>query len=638
MLKRKNHSLTSVNVPSKVTQEDGQSMITTTRTCITKQQSQQGALRQRMNQFKKFSSPMIVVGTVVAIYSSSFAVDYIHWQPPSAHAFVIPVSEHSHRRLSHRKVLSRATDISSFDNLLLSLSMRITSLKESSRNEDSSTSSPSWGGKILSTLGTMLLVSSLSLACISSGPVFAENELSAKYGSKGFDTSLVDQNCLLNSCSIQVKNCLQDDADCRKGLTCTAKCLGDNACITGCMARYGNDNLDQLLKCTIEDNECIKVAILDGGTDAFGSEPLSPAPVVSEFNIASLTGSWYKVIGYNPNYDCYACQRNTFSLPSTVSSSGDGMIRSVASLPKLSMDVEFSMPHLLPDGSPLPPTSVRESLMFVGENNDEFISTMRSIGLNDYRTRETMIFDQGYLGTMNIKNNKVNAEGNDDTVLTLNGGTSNELKYRRTAHSEGEMFGLKFWENWYVIGENDPNDPEEFKFIYYNGKTRQNRYNGAFIYSRTKELSETSMKKIYKIAVNAGMNPDQFCRIRNGCFPDEIETTSGVLIASKSSKEQPLSREVFRGIIKSTRISELLGVEPVEARDTIQRNVPTAKILTPDLVNSEMALSSSTDSATDLIKKSPERRWWNEVGDYFENPHRHFQVMDELRVPMQWPK
>lgn len=146
----------------------------------------------------------------------------------------------------------------------------------------------------------------------------AEDELYAKYGGKGLDTSLVDKECLMNKCSLQAKACLQDDPDCRKGLTCTAKCLGDNACITGCFARYGTPNLDGLLKCTIEDNECIKVAILEGGADAYGTllylyfafqhcfifsnyivflilgqEPKSPAPTVRNFNLASMEGTWY---------------------------------------------------------------------------------------------------------------------------------------------------------------------------------------------------------------------------------------------------------------------------------------------------------------------------------------------------------
>ena len=112
---------------------------------------------------------------------------------------------------------------------------------------------------------------------------------------QSFDTSLVDQTCLVDKCSLQSKACLVDDPSCRKGLTCTAKCMGDNACITGCMARYGNSHLDDLLKCTIEDNECIKVAILPGGGDKAGEEPRSPVETVKGFKPRQLEGKWYKV-------------------------------------------------------------------------------------------------------------------------------------------------------------------------------------------------------------------------------------------------------------------------------------------------------------------------------------------------------
>jgi VDE lipocalin domain len=241
----------------------------------------------------------------------------------------------------------------------------------------------------------------------------AENELSAKYGG-GLDTSLVDQTCLVDRCGAQAKACLADDPSCRKGLTCTAKCLGDNSCITGCMARYGNANLDHLLKCTIEDHECIKVAILDGGSDKFGQEPRSPAPTIPNFDPSSLRGSWYKVVGFNPNYDCYACQRNSFAKP---------VGNAVA------MDVEFSMPHLLPDGSPPPPTSMRELIRTSYDDDQKSTTTVgsQSIGLNDYSTRETMIFD---------------SYAPSNSRLVLHKGSDQEVSYARTAHSEGEMFGL----------------------------------------------------------------------------------------------------------------------------------------------------------------------------------------------------
>ena len=258
----------------------------------------------------------------------------------------------------------------------------------------------------------------LSVSLSFGSPVYAENELSAKYGG-GLDTSLVDQTCLVDKCSLQAKACLADDPSCRKGLTCTAKCLGDNACITGCMARYGDKNLDNLLKCTIEDNECIKVAILDGGADKYGEEPRAPGRTVQNFDHKTLEGAWYKVAGYNPNYDCYACQRNTFAIPEKDSNN------MFVSNNKLDMDVEFSMPHLLPDGSPPPPSNVRELLQF--NEDDGALLGSQSIGLNDYSTHETMVFD--------------NVQSPVDALLRKDK-NGQELTYARTAHSEGEMFGL----------------------------------------------------------------------------------------------------------------------------------------------------------------------------------------------------
>ncbi|KAG7340568.1 VDE lipocalin diadinoxanthin de-epoxidase domain containing protein [Nitzschia inconspicua] len=461
-----------------------------------------------------------------------------------------------------------------------------------------------------------LAASAALIASLTFNPMaaFAENELSEKYGGKGFDSSLVDQTCLVDRCSVQAKACLADDPSCRKGLTCTAKCLGDNSCITGCMARYGNSNLDNLLKCTIEDNQCIKIAILPGGADKYGEEPRAPKATVANFDYKSLQGTWYKVVGFNPNYDCYACQRNTFALPEQ-QQDGDGttLVSSASTANTLNVGVEFSMPHLLPDGSPPPPRQVRESAAVFGKDDNSIEGGFRSIGLNEYNTNEVMVFD-------NVM--AQDAATNNEYNLVLNEGKANEARYRRTAHSEGEMFGLKFWENWYVIGENDPDQPE-FKFIYYNGKTRQNTYEGAFVYSRSRALEPESMAKVYAIAKEAGMNPDQFCRIRNGCFTNGAAATPDSLFAPNNNKGPANANndEVFRGIIASTRVSELLGVEAVSAREEGVRRMSTSADLQP-LQNSN----------------SGSRPWWYEVGDYFERPHRHFEVMQSLRKDMDWPE
>lgn len=462
-----------------------------------------------------------------------------------------------------------------------------------SNNNDGNSFSLALSQERLTKMFSTVAVTAGITASILLGPAHAENELSAKYGGKGFDSSLVDQTCLVDKCSLQAKACLKDDPECRKGLTCTAKCLGDNACITGCMARYGDENLDNLLKCTIEDHECIKIAILDGGADAYGSEPKPPAPTVRNFNMNSMQGQWYKVVGFNPNYDCYACQKNTFSTPTDGSSSN--MFRGND---KLAVDVKFSMPRMMPDGTPPPPSNVRENV--VVDEVEGLMYGSQTIGFNDYETSEVMVFDKANDAKSQFKN------------VVLGKGTSHEQSYARTAHSEGEMFGLKFWENWYIIGENEPGQ-SEFKFVYYNGKTRQNTYDGAFVYSRTRELDQTSMEKVYKIASDAGMNPDQFCKIRNGCFKNDPAVDTGI-----GSQSNP-----FRGIIASTKVSELLGVEPVAAENVL----------------------SSTRSATAKLKteidsdiKAVKRSWRYELGDYLEDPHRHFRVMDSVRVIMDWPE
>jgi hypothetical protein len=172
------------------------------------------------------------------------------------------------------------------------------------------------------------------------------------------------------------------------------------------------------------------------------------------------------------------------------------------------------------------------------------------------------------------------------------------------------------------LGENDPGLPE-FKFIYYNGKTRQNTYQGAFVYSRTRDLSPLNLAKVYRIAQDAGMNPQQFCKIRNGCFPDQEPQQNEQENSNSGNDHNNFLMDPFRGILASTKVSQLLGVEPVKAEGMMRKAVPTARILTP-------SEGEGGEVAT--------RPWWYEVGDYFENPHRHFQAMDQLRIPMEWPE
>ncbi|KAH8054681.1 VDE lipocalin domain-containing protein [Aureococcus anophagefferens] len=139
------------------------------------------------------------------------------------------------------------------------------------------------------------------------GPAVAENELAA-LGAKGFDSSLVDTSCFAEggACGAAAKACL-NTGDCRRGMTCTAKCLGDNACITG---------------------------------------PRAALVPVANFDQKTLEGTWYKVMGWNDRYDCFDCQKNSFA---------------PAGRDKLAVDVEFSMPRP-PAGSY--PLRLSEKLVF----------------------------------------------------------------------------------------------------------------------------------------------------------------------------------------------------------------------------------------------------------------------------------
>jgi hypothetical protein len=219
----------------------------------------------------------------------------------------------------------------------------------------------------------------------------------------------------------------------------------------------------------------------------------------------------------------------------------------------------------------------------------------------------------------------VKSNGVGEAVKLALGKRGEENLYSRTAHSEGEMFGLKFWENWYIIGQNNPGQ-DEFKFVYYNGKTRQNTYDGAFIYSRSRTLSPASMEKVYKIAKDAGMNPDQFCKIQNSCFDGEDDKQE-MMMMNPQREGLGSPSNPFRGILASTKVSQFLGVESVAAETTY--NEPKSTISSNFLQGSQ-----ATNRKADAVQERP---WWKEMGDYLEDPRRHFRLMDSLRTDMDWP-
>lgn len=126
------------------------------------------------------------------------------------------------------------------------------------------------------------------------------------------------------------------------------------------------------------------------------------------------------------------------------------------------------------------------------------------------------------------------------------------------------------------------------------------------------------MEKVYQIAKNAGMNPDQFCKINNGCFEGEDDVMEPTEREGLGSPSNP-----FRGILASTKVSEFFGVESVAAETLGPKQLSTT-------IASEYTKGPQGGDVS--------RPWWKEVGDYIEDPRKHFQLMDSLRTDMDWPE
>lgn len=88
----------------------------------------------------------------------------------------------------------------------------------------------------------------------------------------------------------------------------------------------------------------------------------------------------------------------------------------------------------------------------------------------------------------------------------------------RTMHTAGKMYGLKFTENWYILGEsNGDKEVPPFKLVAYKGHTLQGNYEGAFVYAKEPILPSAAVQAVKDAASKAGLDFDKFTRIDNTC-------------------------------------------------------------------------------------------------------------------------
>lgn len=235
------------------------------------------------------------------------------------------------------------------------------------------------------------------------------------------------------------------------------RCKGEQSCATRCFAEYGSEDLNQWLSCTIEEHECVKVP---RNVDNSAENRGYPSAVTT-FNPSELVGTWYKTDGLNPNYDLFDCQTNVFK-------------PSANHKDELDMDIFFRVSRPETSGGGYWENALTEHMVLDTPTTSDFTDII-------------------------------------DTSPPMG----------RTMHTEGKMYGLKFSENWFVIGEsNGQGDIPPFKLVAYRGHTLQGNYEGAFVYAKEPVLPAAAIPAVREAAAKAGLNFDQFTRIDNTCRTD----------------------------------------------------------------------------------------------------------------------
>jgi len=274
-------------------------------------------------------------------------------------------------------------------------------------------------------------------------------------------------------------------------------------CSTGCFAKFGSRNLDSMLSCSVEKHDCVKVPGKESPV-GWSQDQLSDLPhrPLSSFDAGSLEGNWYKVMGLDSRYDCFDCQTNSFEKLDSSS---------------LRMKALFRIPR--PTSPGYLQNTIEEEMQVVetGEPNEAVVVEA------------------------------VSSSGNNSPPL---------IPHLR---SRGEMFGLTFWENWYILGESNrlPStsglvastgsssegilESQDLKLVYYTGHTLQGSYKGAFLYSRSKSLTSAVFAEAADIIKRAGLDPTSFCIIRNQCFLSDPESrrSSTTIPLTDSSSDSP---------------------------------------------------------------------------------------------------
>ena len=258
----------------------------------------------------------------------------------------------------------------------------------------------------------------------------ADDEL-AKYAAAGNKVG-VDGQCFFKKCALETSSCANNPS-CLKGLACLARCKGGSMCSTGCFAKHGGPELDNMLHCSVEKNNCVQVP--GKGETGWTQDTLADIPTkpLSSFDMKSLEGKWFKVMGLDSRYDCFDCQKNSFIVKDDKT---------------LKMEAFFRIPRPASSSSPgYLQSKIVEELHKT--DRSKHLSHMQSSGQMFCLTfwENWYVIGQSKPSNLHIIANKL-------------------VPQVSAASSSGESSG-------------NPSNPE-FKLIFYTGHTLQGSYKGRF--------------------------------------------------------------------------------------------------------------------------------------------------------------
>jgi hypothetical protein len=233
----------------------------------------------------------LVRETVILVATTASAITYL----PSAHGFVnIQKGQHNCNGCSIGDGVRTKTAV----------------VMEMKHDKHGDEFDRNWQHKLMSVFvgGSLLLTSALGSAAFAedlAAPSAGFEEFAAKGG-----VMKTDPQCFFDQCGEQSKTCFTNPS-CLKGITCLGNCRGEQMCATQCFARFGSEKLNNWLSCTLEEKECVTTGVKQDTSSFYKDPPQTKA--MEKFTPSDLEGKWFKVLGYNPKYDTYPCQINTFS-------------------------------------------------------------------------------------------------------------------------------------------------------------------------------------------------------------------------------------------------------------------------------------------------------------------------------------